>query len=203
MEKKNKIILSGILLVSFAIFGFALISSSTNNHISNSNVKVQTEQLGFKDTVCFYKGHVGVAEKTLIACNHNILYNQGRNMTRDSLIVGSASNAVTTISLCNSTANLTGSSDCMAPTAAGTENFKTFPSGICGLGAGAGTTSILSSTPGNWTITKTFTSTCDAQSTNVTILSNSTLYNFSGSTFPTTTLYTNDQLTINWTISIP
>lgn len=167
-------VLSVILLNSF-------FSTSVSSDSSNS-------LLSYHSSVCVFKNGELVGE-----CKHNLLYDNGKNITRDTL--GSVAGAVIqNISLCNATAG------CGAPLAAGSETFNTFNS--CGMASSQGTYNTITATPGNWTITKTFTATCDSIVTNVTRLTNVTGGIFAGNTFTSVTLQTNDQLTINWTLMI-
>ena len=137
--------------------------------------------------VCIYKNG------ELVNCSHNLLYNAGRNMTRDMPGVGGGS--ILNISLLNASAAAT----IIEPN--GNESFTAYTS--CGLNAsGFGTYATLQNAPGNWTVTKTFTSLCDNVNTTAARLVNATGTIFAGSSFTLVTLQTNDQLTINWTLMV-
>lgn len=141
-----------------------------------------------------YDGYVCVSKNgEVIECSHNLLYNNGKNITRDLLGVGGSS-TILNISLCNATAG------CAGPVAAGTEAFNTYIN--CGLNSAQGTYGVLNNAPGNWSVAKTFTSSCDSIEVNSTRLSDTTGGIFAGNTFSLVTLQTNDQLTINWTLMI-
>lgn len=148
----------------------------------------QSSSLNYKGYVCVYKNG------ELVECNHNILFNNGRNMTRDILGNGGLGVPIQNISLCNATAG------CDTPVAAASEAFTAYVG--CGLGSLTGTYSALNNAPGNWSLVKTFTSSCDNVIMNSTRLTNSTGGIFAGNTFSLVTLQTNDQITVNWTLMI-
>lgn len=175
------------LMVAF-LFG-ALVFASLSFMLPDFSVKSsESSLLNYNSMVCVYKNGELVGE-----CDHNVLYHNGKNITRDML--GSVAGAVVqNISLCNATAG------CGAPLADATETFNLLSS--CGMASSQGTYSVLSAQPGNWTITKVFTATCDSIVTNVTRLTNVTGGIFAGNSFTAVTLQTNDQLTINWTLMI-
>ena len=172
------------------IFGIILVSAFL---ISNNQLAPSTEQgLNYDSMVCKQiiraDGTIEEAE-----CSHNQLLNAGANITRDCLRTGTCS-AITNITLCNSTAG------CGTPSAAGTETFSFLTA--CGVGPdqAAGTAGIIAGI-GNWTVTKTFTSTCDNIATNVTRIGNTTIP-FAANSFTAVTLQNNDQLVVNWTMFV-
>lgn len=175
---KNKVIFGvlGIisLLLIISIFSFSISPTTTSQSID------------YHGSVCVYKNG------ELVDCNDNVLYNSGANLTRDSLGIGS-NGAVLNISLCNATAG------CGTPVAAASETFNEYTT--CGLAEIAGSYSNLGQT-GNWTVSHTFTASCDNLEVNVTRLGNDTGTNFAGNSFTLVTMQTNDQLTINWSISV-
>ena len=128
-------------------------------------------------------------------CSHNVLYLSGANLTRDLLTTNGDGSLLNNISLCNATAG------CTAPVAAASETFNYFTG--CGLSSATDATiSNLASQGANWTVYKTFVVTgCSNQLTNSTRLSNDATL-FAGNNFTLATLNANDQITINWTISI-
>jgi len=176
MKKKIYAVVGVSVLLLLVCLAF--IPSTAENNYGDS--------IDYKGTVCIYKNG------ELIECNHNILYNSGKNLIRD-LVGGGGSGAVLNISLCNATAG------CGGPVADASETYSEFAG--CGLENSQGTYTALTQ-DGNWTITKTFTATCDNVETNVTRLQNATGTNFAGNSFTLVTLQTNDQLTINWTIQV-
>ncbi len=195
-ENRKQIYAFSILAVFTFVFAYFFLSASLTpqpyDRLSSGVHPI--------DVVCVYHFSSPATGHKLLSkeCNHNLLYDSGANMTRDALI-GATGASLNTISLCNSTSNSSGSSICFSPLASGAENFVAYAA--CGLSNAVGTATVLNQ-KGNWTVSKTFTSTCDSQSTNVTRLLNSTGSLFAGSTFTAVTLLTNDQLTINWTLQV-
>lgn len=170
-----------ILAVSMFSFGYMFGLPETSSTTSSS--------LNYEGYVCISKNG------ELIECSHNLLYSNGKNMTRDYLGAGS-SGAILNISLCNATSG----AGCGTPVAAGTETFSLYTS--CGLNSAQGTYGAIPNTPGNWSVAKTFTATCDSLEINSTRLTNTSGAIFAGNTFSVVTLQTNDQLTINWTLMV-
>ena len=173
------------VLVIFVVLAFAI--GYTTPHGNTGSASSQSSSLNYQGSVCVYKNG------NLVDCSHNLLYNNGQNITRDLLGVGSNS-PILNITLCNASAG------CAAPVAGGSEAFTNFTG--CGLTSAQGTYSALTNAPGNWSVVKTFTSTCDSITTNSTRLTNVTGGIFAGNTFSLVTLQTNDQLTINWTLMV-
>ncbi len=194
-NNRRQIYIFSIITVFAFVFAYFVLSASLTPSL-HDGVSSGVHPL---DMVCVYHfsspatGHKLLSEE----CNHNLLYDSGANITRDALI-GATGASVTTVSLCNATSNGTGSSFCFSPLASGAENFVAY--NACGLQNATGTATVLNQ-KGNWTVSKTFTSTCDSQVTNVTRLMNATVL-FAGSSFTSVTLLTNDQLTINWTLQV-
>lgn len=146
-----------------------------------------------------YTGVVCVSKNNEpMVCKHNLFTEMGRNITKDLLgIGGNAGGALSNISyiaLSNQT----------VLQAVGNASLSGEYAGdlACGLGRAMGTfnTNIIS--PGNWTVMKEFTSTCDAIPVNGTGLYNSSTGNFlfAENTFTTATLQTNDKINITWFI---
>lgn len=185
MEKKViLVIVFGVLLLSIVFGGVLLFSPDTS---PNSNTV-----LDYKAEVCIHKNG------KLLECSHNVLYNSGKNMTRD-LFSGSGA-AVLNITLCNAT---TTGSGCGIPVATATENYNEYT--VCGLKGATGTKNTIGSSPGNWTVSNTFTSaTCSGSLlVNATRLGNNSDY-FAGNNFTLVTLdpTQGDTLTVNWSIEI-
>ena len=159
------------------------------------NINEQTKESSVGSTEMKYNAIVDVYKNgVLVSRSHNVLYDLGRNFTRDILGSGSLQGPFQNVSLCNA------STVCATPVALATEAFTGYTN--CGLSSQAGTYAALGGVAGNWTITKTFTSTCDSVNTTVTRLTNQTGGIFAGNSFTLVTLQTNDQLTINWTLMI-
>jgi len=180
MEQKHQVVL-GVLLLMFSIGAFAYVINIPVSGDANS------QPINYHANVCVYKNG------ELLECNHNLLYNTGKESIEQ--VLGNAGNPgpFQNITLCNATAG------CGTPVAAGNEDFTAYTN--CGLAAGTGGTYASLGT-GNWSIYKTFTSTCDNIITNSTRLTNSSGSSFAGNTFTLVTLQSSDSLTINWTIYV-
>lgn len=201
VEARNILYTTLFLLVITIIGIFYLASSFSVQPLS----AIFSDGVTYENTVCIsttgdFEGRETPASEgivELVECQHNLLYNQGRNMTRDLFTTGDGNGAVDYIALCNSTNN----SGCGLPVAAGTEAWV--PMEGAGLVAAQGTATIVQDYPGNWSIYHTFTSTAVAtHKINMTRLWNSTGSNFSGATFTEVSLETSDQILVNWSVSI-
>jgi hypothetical protein len=174
----------------FAIMGAAYFYSPVLDNSNNAPITYHSQ-------VCIYKNN------ELVQCDHNLLYDAGKNLTRDALSLGGVGKVIN-ISLCNGTAG------CGTPVATASEGYTGFNS--CGLAAGEGTLAVNRNSPGNWSVAKTFTSSCDNIVTNSTRLGNATMNQsgvglpvdglFAANTFSTVNLQNTDTLTVNWTIWI-
>lgn len=191
MEQNNKkklygvgAVLLGIMFI-FAVGGLL----NSNNNPSGDDV---SDAIHYKANVCVT--HTNPEGEVLSSeCNHNVLYTTGANLIRTYLgDTGGGTDEVDQISLCNATAG------CGTPVAGKSEAFTAYAN--CGLQEATGTYGALGN--GNWSIYTTFTSTCDNVITNMTRLGNTNNDDFAGNSFTLVTLQTNDQLTINWTISV-
>ena len=195
------IFLTSILtfLLSFIIFSVY----STTNLIPSGDI---SQPIEIENQLCIYTTGDFEGRKTqphqdfleTVDCKHNLFYDTGRNLTRMILTGGVNNSVVNVISLCNATngtAAVTNGTTCQSPLAVATELYNVYTG--CGLGNVSGTFTDFGNT-GNWTISNTFTSSCDAQTTNVSrlILQNGTL--FASATFTLVTLQTNDRLVANW-----
>lgn len=198
--KKKSIILTTVvsavflfaIAASFNILSVpAALSPSVTSTPSSDNLQYDANvEVYFRD--CSPTDPTDCADPILWHKDHNVLYGSGMNGTRDTLKGGPVFN-VTTIGLCNATAG------CGTPVKAANEAYNEYAN--CGLAIANGTATDYG-IEGNWTISNTFTSTCDAQITNLTRLKAVDGTNFAGNTFTLVTLQTNDQLTINWSIGI-
>lgn len=188
----KRILYGGLTFGIVLVLGLMVFVNSLGVVIPGSENKAQS--IEYHSMVCKQITRAnGAIENS--ECSHNQLFNLGANATRDILGAGSSYGAMSNISLCNSTAGA--SVGCAAPTAAASEAFNVAIG--CGLDPAAGSYS-TNPTVGNWTISKTFTSSCNAQTLNVTRIGNATAY-FAGNSFSTpVTLQANDQITVNWTI---
>jgi len=123
-----------------------------------------------------------------LGCDHNVITNVGLDHIKYLLGTGITSEACKYIALGNGT----------APTSTSTSLDAEIT--VCGLTRTAG--SYTSNGVGNWTISNTWTSTCDGIAVNTTALFNATSAGtmFAGDSFTTSTLNTNDQIQVSWTI---
>lgn len=124
----------------------------------------------------------------------NVIYTDGLNMLKEILGSDTDIEPILNISLCNASA------DCGTPVAAQSETFTKYTN--CGMeGGNHGTYGSLGN--GNWSVFKTFTNSCGTLNTTSTKISSSkTQRNLSSNTFTLVSLETNDQVTINWTLTV-
>ena len=194
------LVMSLLLVSSFSQFSSLNLSPavSSNGVEKNSIVCISTN--AWNEETNSYEG------AKLIECKHNVFYLSGRNMTRDALL-GLMNATFLNISLNNVTGNATAAGMGGNPVADGSEVFITRTG--CGLASVMGTGRVVPTSAGNWSITTTFTSTCDNVLTNATRITNVTGGNgttgnglFAGVSFSVVNLSNNDQLIINWTNSV-
>jgi len=191
MNKRKQMYLFASLGLIVMLSSFVYFVTPIANSISSGDFVIDgTDVEGF---VCV---QVTRADGTIEPpeCSHNQVFNGGLDHIRDYIGQGTSESAFTYISLCNAT----GTAGCEDPVAAASEKFSGMDT--CGMSNASGTYGELVNN-GNWSIYKTFTSTCDAVEVNVTRLSNGEGTNFSGNSFTLVTLQTDDQVTINWTIT--
>ena len=184
---KGRYAVLGLVFFLFFLGGFLL--APLDDSIPTSNVMggVIPYSASVCTTVTRVSGGVGG-----LGCSHNLLFNSGREIIEDYLgASGGSGSAVTKVVLCNASAG------CDAPLATSAEAFKAFVG--CGLDNATG--SYSSNGVGNWTVLKTFTSTCNNMLTNVTRLQSANGTAFAGNSFTIVTLQNLDTITINWTIS--
>jgi hypothetical protein len=122
----------------------------------------------------------------LVGCNHNLITNAGKDIVYYAL-TGSLQNA-TYIAVANNTVP-------QSPSDTALQGEWT----TCGLAKGPAD-SIVRNGYGNWTITKSWTVTCDNVIVNATGLYNATGPLFAETTIPLHYLYSTDILRISWTI---
>ncbi len=190
-KKKNIVYYSLIPVFLLTVFAFAFSSISTSPSITSDSQVLGG--MNYKGNVCVTQFRDGEIIST--NCDHNVAMNIGLNKTRDILGLG-ASNPFNVIHLCNATAG----AGCGTPAITDTAVQNTYVG--CGLTAAAGTYANATGA-GNWSIFKTFTSSCDARLTNVTYITDSSNVPLAGAYFGNlVTLQTNDQITVNWTLTI-
>ena len=179
-----------IMAILFATALYSTLNVFGSHAISNEPAVNSGEGIHYKANVCRTVTRIDGTQET--ECSHNLLYNNGKEMIEQILGAGVNEHPILNISLCNATAG------CGAIQADNSEAFTAYSN--CGLNNLVGTYSSLGT--GNWSIAKTFISTCDNVIMNSTRLGNSTNGLFAGNVFTLVTLQTNDQLTINWTIAV-
>jgi len=181
MNKNFVIAVLSIVLAITVIYSFPAVQSSKDS-----------SQLALHSSVCIYKNNEPVGE-----CTHNAMMNIGLNWTRDLIGNGSASGQMDVIAL----GNFTSAETATLTTINNTETNAPIPD--CGLEPAEGAYSVVSSSVGNWSISKVFTSTCDDVVVNTTALLNATSSGtmFAGKNFAApVTLQSNDQLNVTWFI---
>jgi hypothetical protein len=179
MEKRE--LVKNLLPVLIAVAALIVLANmSATSPVTNSG-----EGISYHAYVCVYKN------SQLIECGHNLFTNLGKNMTRDLLGQGIGAK-ITYVGLANYTGSGMQASD----------TSLTGEWGTCGLGRQEGTYSTTGTSPGNWTIEKTFTSTCNNAIVNATGLFNSSTGStlFAEDTFTSTTLQNGDSITVRWYI---
>ena len=166
--------------IIFGLLGVLLVSVVLTIPLLRNNFGIN-DGVHYKATVCVYKND------ELISCQYNLLTNGGKDMIRDAL-QGTSTN-INQISLGNGA----------APTASSTSLPSEYTD--CGLAKATASTQNLANN-GNWSVYYTFTSTCDSKVVNTTGLYKNGGNLFAGTSFTSTTLQTDDQIKINWTISV-
>jgi len=144
------------------------------------------------DSVITYHSNVCVSKNgKLLSCQSNLLTNDGKDYIRELLGAGSADGAAKYIAVGNGTnTSLTDSTlDAEITT--------------CGLARTTGTYT-ASGGNGNWTLSKTFDSTCVLSVVNTTALFNASSGGtlFSGTNFTSASLQSGDQLAITWNVYV-
>ena len=194
---KNKIYLFLIpLFAIILIVGVFAFSLQNSNSVPN-NVE---DSIGYKSNVqIFTTGdfegrETPLGELEFVGESSNVLYHTGREGI-EALIGGAGgADAFDWIEMCNATATGAG---CGVPIADSSEAYVAFAD--CGLSKIAGDYDTLAGN-GNWTISTTFTSTCDDVLTNATHLLNDADDELAGNEFTLVSLQTSDTLLINWSV---
>jgi len=198
IKNHNKVLygLLGLMILTTCAFAFTAFNAPT---LDNSNSIVGYEGRVCTSTTGDFEGRetpAGVGINEEIGCNHNLLVSAGANAIRDILGQQTSFGNFTAIALCNATAGCTGTD--AADTTLDAEYTDS------GLARAYGAYGELGGV-GNWSVAHTFTATADSLETNQTGLFNQTTVADSTmlaeNTFTLVTLQTNDQLTINWTIT--
>lgn len=190
MVKKSFVSPVMALLAVFAILAISVVGLNGNSNL-NMDGNSNSATIEYNSNVCV--SHLSPEGEVLSEeCGHNVLYTTGQNHIKALLNGSTTTNeAALTISLCNATAG------CGTPVAAASEAYTAYSN--CGLTAAAGTAASGTGN-GNWTVSKTFTSTCDNVITNSTRLITAGSINFAGNPFTLVTLQNQDQLLVTWNI---
>ncbi len=153
-----------------------------------------SESPHYNSLVQVYKTPANTGKPELVWYGHNLITNIGKEMIQNSvgLVTGTLATNATFQVLGNNSAPVVGDT---------TLNGLISNCGLAGKG-GAYTENTVSS--GNWTISSTWTSTCNNEVVNSTGLYNMSSAGqlFAGTTFTSTTLQVNDQITTNYTVWI-
>lgn len=184
----------------FVIAGVFAVAMATYSVVPAVVQTVKPASIQYDADVCvFHNDFLGydangeaIYESVSLGCSHNQLYNEGQNMTRNLLGIGG--NSILNITLANC------STSCGVPSVGADEDFTAFAG--CGVLSDEGTYAVVPTSGGNWSVTKTFTSTCENVVTNLTRIGNASGSYLAGNTFNFVNLSTNDQLTVNWTIMV-
>jgi len=173
MEKKYLVGMFSVLVLAMFVVGM---------NIGNVKDSTAGDNLKYGSDVCIYKND------ELIECKHNTVTTAGLNMVASALAYGEAM-VITNLTLGNGT----------TPIAAHTALDSLWITG--GLEGATGT--VNSNGNGNWSVAHTWTSTGDTQLVNITGLYNATNnILFAGTSFTATTLQTDDQLKVNYTLYV-
>lgn len=185
------------LVVAVLVVAVLYVGLSGNNTPATTQ-EGQFTAIGYNSAVCKEVIRVDGTREDL-GCKRNLFTNYGKNITRDALGLGSlASVAAIGVS------NVTGITQAATDVSLGGE-YGANPPAACGIGRAAGSYSMVSTSHGNWSISKVFTvsgSGCDSLPVNGTGLYNATSGNnlFAETTFTTATLQINDQINVTWYI---
>jgi len=179
---KNYIIAAILIaFLSVTIYSFPVKTSEDNSKIA------------FHSAVCIYKN-----DELIGPCTHNTMMNAGLNWTRELIGNAATSGAIKNIVLGNTTT----AESATATTLAGQIND-------CGLEPSTGTYTVITTSTGNFSTSKVWTSSCDSEIVNTTALYNisapgasCTATNctmFAGKNFAApVTLQIGDQLNVTW-----
>lgn len=181
MENKQIWTMGGLGLVLVALFALFIVPA-----LPTSSNSIE-EGVAYHSSVCPYVIRADGTREDL-GCWHNTVTNGGKDMIKNAIALGGA-DKVSRLAVGNGS----------APAAATTDLDKIWTD--CGLGIAEATYGSNGGN-GNWSYWKTWTSTCDGAIVNTTALYNATADVFAGTSFTATTLQTNDQITVNYTISI-
>lgn len=211
MEKNRqdrKKIYIGLLLFAIGIFALGFYSSSLASFDSSetfispkfsSPSYDNNQEISVNALIQHWEYDESTGERELVFEQeaHNIVYNNFLDEIK--LAVGNGQILgvpYDQIALCNSTQVAAGQG-CGVPAADNSEEFISYDQ--CGLTNATGT--YVSLGTGNWSVQHTFTASCDSLTINSTRVQNRTSDLMAGLNFSGVTLNTNDQLTVNWTLT--
>ena len=183
------VIFSVLLLSTLAVFSFRAPTASS----TDSSAIFQ-----YHSSVCTW---IQRANGTIQdnGCSHNLLTDLGKNAIRDQLKNNVAPHAVgwSYIGLCNASFG----GNCNATNAGDGSLYNEYPSSN-GLNRTTYEATYLVLGTGNWSYSRTFVAAADGMVTNKTGIFNASSGDrmLAVNTFTTSTLQTNDQITVNWSI---
>jgi len=199
IKNRNKVLYGVITCLFLTTFAFAFVALSAPTLDYSSSTGVNYKGIVCTSTTGDFEGRTTPAGQGIneeIGCGHNVLYVDGAELIEQYLGAGAgAGDAADWIGLCNATAG------CDEPAVAGTGDYTAIDAGCLDAATNPVVGTYASLGDGNWSIYKTFKSECDNIETNVTRLFTDDDDKFAGNSFTLVTLQTNDQLTINWTIT--
>lgn len=179
--------------IPVAIIVAALIGLSGLNIVTTTTSTAAASGIAYHSAVCKLVTRADGSVEDL-GCSHNLFANQGKNITRDLLGSYSSLAAVNVIGLGNGSGAV----------GSATNLQGLISDSNCQLQAQAGTFAVTDTSVGNWTIQKQFTNLCTSVVVNSTAMYNNTAAGvnnyFAANNFTSTTLTTNDQITITWYI---
>jgi len=178
---KKLFIIPALLIAVIGVFAFSMMAAPGMDNPDSISIEYNSNVC---KTVTRADGTVEATE-----CNHNLLYDTGKELIELYLGNGSSGNA-DWIGLCNAT------SACGEPVADSSEAYTALTGG---LSRTQGEYSSVDGSDGNWTISNKFTAT-GSVSTNVTHLETSAGVEFAGNSFTLVSLENDDELSIEWNI---
>lgn len=200
MLKKDKKVYLSVILALSSILAVVFVTNLFNNYYPESALvsedPIQSSGFTWKGEFCVtIKDKDGNLKEE--SCDHNVLTYQGMNATRDLIRNGGGSTAYfRNISFANCSAA------CGVPAITPTASYTAFAG--CGLlsSASSATTAINPSTNGNFSVTVTYTSTCNNVVSNLTRLLNESGTIVAEASVNSFNLSIDDTVTGNWTVSI-
>ena len=188
--KKQTLFIGAIL----SVLMLATLLAFSSFAVPGGFVSDSQDALKYNSNVCIYVTRIdGIVED--LGCSHNLLTTAGKNGIRTSL-TGIAGESYEHIGLCNSSYGGSCTTPALTDTTLGNEYND-----ASGLNR-TGPTTYLALGIGNWSYSRTFVALADGMSTNLTGIFDNTVGGtmLAVNTFTTSTLQTNDQITVNWSI---